>query len=198
MYSYSRKCSTTNDCLCVRMNLPDLSKPGRTPAGVITPWLRPALAVVRGDAITLADPREYALTTTQGWCPASPKPLVSSGIHQTSPNCNLGATNRCIPASSCDKSHRNLLKSLISVSRSSDTTHRSRHALKEHALHYIKEIIAADFQNPDVFFHITDVDDPELVEIGAGVSFDVQETPKGLRAKRIRFAKLAGKLEQAD
>lgn len=37
----------------------------------------------------------------------------------------------------------------------------------------------------DVFFHISEVDNPDSIEIGAGVEYDLAESPKGPRAKNV-------------
>jgi CspA family cold shock protein len=39
--------------------------------------------------------------------------------------------------------------------------------------------------NSDVFFHISDVINPTEVQVGCGVNFSVEESPKGPRAKKI-------------
>ena len=47
--------------------------------------------------------------------------------------------------------------------------------------------IASDDSDEDVFFHMDDVDGPDLEE-GEEVEFDIESNPKGPRAANIRRA----------
>lgn len=47
--------------------------------------------------------------------------------------------------------------------------------------------IETESSDDDVFFHMDDIDGPEPSE-GQQVEFDVEQAPKGPRAKNIRFA----------
>jgi CspA family cold shock protein len=37
----------------------------------------------------------------------------------------------------------------------------------------------------DLFFHISSVSNPDMIEVGRGVNYSVEETPKGTRAINV-------------
>jgi len=40
---------------------------------------------------------------------------------------------------------------------------------------------------PDIFFHVSCVHNPDKIEVGQGVNFVIEDSPKGLRANDITF-----------